>query len=72
MLSDLGRSEAYQVGCCTVLGVESTLEELENHPGFKWCGLHLRFFLPSSFSTCLCPLMSACVPLSSLANTSRL
>lgn len=70
MLSDLGRSEAHQVGCCTALGVGSALEELESRPGFKRCGLHLTFFLPSSFSACSCPLMSACVPLSPLANTS--
>ena len=70
MLSDLGRSEAHQVGCCTALGVGSTLEELESRPGSKWCGLHLTFFLPSSLSVSSCLPMSVCVPLASLANTS--
>lgn len=72
VLSDLGRPEAHQVGCRTALGVGSTLEKLESRPGFKRCGLHLTFFLPSSLSACSCPLMSACVPLSPLANASGL
>ena len=65
VLSDLGRSEAHQVGCCTALGVGSALEELESRPGFKvvWFASYiLPSFLPLrvlvSPDVCVCPFVT--------------
>lgn len=69
MLSDLGRSEAHYIGCCTALGVGSTLEELESYPSFKRCNMPLTFFLPS-FLFLHMLLFPVRVPLSPLGNTS--
>lgn len=63
MLSDLGRLEAHCAGCCTAPGAGSALAKLASRPGFKHCGLHLMFFLPSYFACvpgCLC--VSLCHP----------